>query len=97
MSYIEKHPPHFDIHKVSSDRFSWKDGHGLADASEIGAESIGLIWNDKIDVGFYIRSEKTGKEKIFYLKSVQRDEDGTILIWNYIDDFGCIKVTIFNS
>lgn len=76
--------PDFDIPVYSSDEFTWKNGRGITDASDLvgplnrpgGGYSVwagARIWNDAIDMGFYVVSTRTGVKQLF---TYVHDEDG---------------------
>jgi hypothetical protein len=46
-------------------------------------EVLRQLWNDSMDLGFGIRSEKSGRVVLFTLKNIKRDEDNDILQWEF--------------
>lgn len=59
----------------SSDMFNWKNGRGVADASDFkfSGPIAGRVYDDAIDVGFYVVSARTGVRMMF---TEVFDEDG---------------------
>ena len=54
----------------------------VGEISEV-REVLRQLWNDSMDLGFGIRSEKTGAVVFFTLVNTKRDEDGDILQWEF--------------
>ena len=52
----------------------------VAEISEV-REVLRQLWNDSMDLGFGIRSEKTGAVAYFTLFDTKRDDEGDILQW----------------
>jgi len=44
-------------------------------------EVLRYLWHDSLDLGFGIRSVRTGNVVFFTLKSATRDDDGRYLYW----------------
>lgn len=73
--------PDFDLPVYTSDQFTWRKGRGFTDASDlvgplnkVGTRWAGTrVWNDSIDIGFYVISCRTGKKVLF---TYVHDEDG---------------------
>lgn len=60
------------------------------------------LFDDSLDIGFGIRSEKTGRIIYFTLVDGFKDEDGDYTFWNFEaydarDDVAGLTVTIFND
>ena len=53
----------------------------IAEASEL--PNPGRIYDDACDVGYRIRSHKTGKTILFANSNIIRDRDGDIQVWIY--------------
>ena len=79
-------------------KFTWKDGAGCIEASDLGRGYTGRVWNDAADVGFIVRSHKTGAEKLFVyagaLSSSGRAED--VYGFRYDSEDG-VKISVFND
>jgi hypothetical protein len=73
--------------------FTWHNGVGIAEASCLaGGKSFaihGRVWNDSCDVGFNVRSHRTGAVKTFvYHSDVKRENE--IVLWVYRSADGTI-------
>jgi hypothetical protein len=69
---------------VDSSCFSFKDGKFVAEASDIKGFTIDQqIYDDACDVGFGIRSAKTGKVVVYYLYNHDEDRDGDVTAWRF--------------
>lgn len=77
--------PDFDIPVYTSDQFTWKNGRGVTDASDLlgplkrpgGGYSVragARLWKDACDMGFYVVSARTGGVKMLF--TYVHDEDG---------------------
>ena len=76
--------------------FFWEGKSATGEVSSIGAPSVaGRVWRDSCDVGFYVRSHKTGVKKLFVETAVTRSH-GDVLSWTYESDDG-LKIEIFND
>jgi hypothetical protein len=98
---METNSGHLPVH--NGDIFSWHGQEGVADISDLGkGEVIGRIWSDACDVGFYIKSPRTGREKLFTMSEKVFDAEGCVTAWKFVslnslNEFGEVKVTIFND
>lgn len=87
---------------ISSERFEYsgKLACFLADVSDLGSDfKTGRVYDDACDEGFTIISARTGKEVVFALDQVDKDEDD-ILAWRFkcaIPEFKHITAVIFND
>lgn len=83
-----------DLHIPTYDgkRFTWKDGTGSIEASELIASGPphARIWNDSCDVGFYVKGRES--TKLLVLSHIERAvsahdgeifENGEIVRWEY--------------
>lgn len=79
-------------------KFTWKDGHGCIEASDLGRGYTGRVWQDACDVGFIVRSHKTGAEKLFvYAGGLSSSGDvSDVYGFRYDSDDG-IHITVFND
>lgn len=92
---------------ISAKRFRWSQGNGYAEASELPDLKQHQIWPDACDVGFTIRSERTGELRTFVETHVNRDDEREIESWVYssvnnrnghIDRPGALlTITIYND
>lgn len=90
----------------SSSKFVWDKEYNklTAEASCLSPASVPFcdrLYDDAMDVGFAIKSEKTGKVERFYLDHSEKDRDGDIQYWvcypvnQQLD--GRVQVLIFND
>ena len=42
------------------------------------------LWDDSMDLGFGIRSERTGAVVYYTLKDVERDANGDVIAWHFM-------------
>lgn len=80
-------------------KFDWSTGIGIADVSGFrGEKLLGRVYHDACDVGFIIRSHRTGKEKAFTESRTVWDTDGDAVYWEFeaIDRTGTV-VRIYND
>ena len=72
----------------SSSQFSFRENTFSCESSDLGPLRAGpidaQIYNDAADVGFYIRSEQTGKLACYYLHHTERDAEGDKLYDEYL-------------
>lgn len=79
--------PDLNIPIHDGTQFDWQGERGTADASDLN-DGLGLlsfegrVWNDSADVGFYVRSHRTGALVLFVQENVQV-RDGDTLWWQY--------------
>lgn len=81
----------------SSDCFSWESKHGVTFASDLGKSFAGRVFRDASDRGFLVRSERTGTEKLFFLRDILTDAEGDIFEFCFDDAEGGIKISVFND
>jgi hypothetical protein len=102
--------PDRNVRKFSGDLFTWVKNVGYAEASTlnipVGQVPGSQIWNDSQDVGFIVKSHKTGVEKLFTLQSERTEAAMTgfgsqssweeIREWIFTSSDG-IKLKIYNG
>ena len=84
------HSNHLAVPSYSAASFRWHGKEGTAEISELnpGAHYTGRrgidarVWNDACDVGFIVRSPRTGNEILFTFEKVS-DNDGEVTHWLY--------------
>ena len=101
----ERRKMKLEIDQISTDDLTWwpKDrqfsGY-ISDVSRQGFMPQRPIWDDSCDVGFELKSAKTGKVVIFALEKIDEDE-GDIHGWWFVGhpfhEFGEIKVLLIND
>ena len=84
-----------------SDKFRWKNGRGSADASDFGSlASRGTcllgdrLYDDAVDIGFFVESAKTGHIKLFTYVNNEDGYDGELQVYSSSDG---VVITIFND
>lgn len=74
--------------------------------SELGTSPFGPVFNDAIDVGCSIVSDKTGKIADFFVNNTEKDAEGDTLAWHLLPTnatkqlFPLLRnssVTVFNT
>ena len=94
-------------------RFTWKDKVlGTAEVSDLYGENkegfklYGRVYNDAADVGFILQNPKTGNEAVLFLTNVEKDFDGDIKWWTFLETLESMRkrlasvgleVTVFND
>ena len=75
----------------------------VGEISEV-REVLRQLWNDSMDLGFGIKSHKTGRVVFFTLTGIQKNHDGEIVSWNFDiynpknhPDLHGLKVRILND
>ena len=97
--------PDFDIPVYSSDQFTWKNGRGVTDASDLlgplnrpgGGYSVwagARLWKDACDMGFYVVSARTGVKMLFTYVHDEDGYDGEIQV--YVNDENH-RITVIND
>jgi hypothetical protein len=84
--------------------FTWHRNQfsGTTEASTLGGQMSRRVWDDAVDVGFYVTSPRTGRKVLFTLISVNHDAGGLggeITSWTYKSHgFNTtMTITIFNT
>jgi len=76
-------------------RFFWYTKVGSADASELGRVISARLYADSADVGFLVRSHRTGATKAFTLARTTKNAD-EILSWTYESADGT-RIVVYND
>lgn len=79
-------------------KFTWHGNVGYTEVSDLGRGYTGRVWKDAMDVGFIIRSHKTGVEKLFvYACAFSKSQDiSDVDSFRYDAEDGT-KVIVFND
>lgn len=82
--------------------FVWEGRTGTAFASDLPEHFASRIWNDSCDVGFFVRSERTGAVKLFVRESMIKNAEGEVVGDEYVSESGKnasdrITVKVFNT
>jgi hypothetical protein len=67
---------------IKSDRFTWRDGIGICEMSDLRDVNFHQVWNDACDVGFSVASVRTGKI-ITFVETAECREDDEIVNWTF--------------
>lgn len=78
---------HLETPVHGSALFSWTRGVGYAELSTLSSirRAWDRVWRDACDVGFRIRSQRTGCIKLFVLDvaETKRDSEGEVTSWTF--------------
>jgi hypothetical protein len=75
-----------ETYAIDSTKFTFNSAKRtfFAEASDLnGHELYRQIYDDAIDVGFAIRSDRTGQVMRFYVASTHKDREGDITHWTF--------------
>lgn len=90
--------PDLEIPTHEGHKFTWGDGTGVAEASDFGPHGtvwMAQVWSDACDVGFNIRSHKTGSVKLFTLVN-EESHEGELVSWVFRSEDG-VEVVVLND
>lgn len=82
--------------------FDWRDREGAVDASTLAANGDGRAWmarmyDDACDVGFVVRSHRTGATRTFFLaEELVSTSQGETYAWRFRSADGLVAV-VFND
>lgn len=80
----------------SSDKFTWYNKLGCAEVSDFNGILADVVYDDAIDVGFFVTSRNTGVKKLFTLtRTVETAENG-VECWRFESNDG-IAIDVFNT
>jgi len=89
---------HLPVH--SARKFTWTGFVGAAEASDFNAiQTVGRVWRDACDEGFWVESPKTNERILFTLAGFEQDRDGEVLAWKF-EAFGTdrpLHIKLFNT
>jgi len=74
-----------NIIEFSSNQFTYNaaDKTFTSEASDLDNRHLQQIYNDACDVGFAMKSDKTGEVVTYVMNSVKKDEEGDVEYWTY--------------
>lgn len=79
-------------------RFQWSNGHGHVEASSLRQEQHSRLWSDSSDVGFYVRSHRTGAVELFVFDhEVVNEGDVFARVYKVHRAKASWTVTVFND
>jgi len=61
---------------VPASLFTWFDDLGVAEASDLPEHLVSRVYNDAADLGFLVRSNRTGRTLLFTFAERERDAEG---------------------
>lgn len=89
------------IHDSNRFTFNKKTNTFSAEASDLGSGTLfSRYYDDACDVGFQMRSGRTGKIVDFILMDIEKGTEGEIVAWHFEDNLlgPCeLRVVIFND
>ena len=72
--------------------FTWHQGIGTCELSALTAFGIGTVvgrlFTDATDLGLELRSPRTGVTKRFVLEAENKDREGEVTSWNFLEVVG---------
>lgn len=73
------------IIEFPSEMFTWSDGGRSAscEASDMGDRHLQRLYDDAMDVGFAMKSEKTGRVVKFYMDEIHKNDEQEVTHWTY--------------
>ena len=80
--------------------FAWTKLHGVTEASTVSMTYLGRVYDDTADIGFSMRSDRTGEIVVFALTETKRNDDDDITGWEFVcvsKDAPAMTVSIFND
>lgn len=81
----------------SGENITWNGTCGIVDASDLGGKVDDRVWADACDVGFKVRSNRTGKEVLFIQDAVITNSDGEVEATVYKSQDGRITIKVVND
>jgi len=87
--------PDFQVPVHDGKVFTWHEGAGCADASDLGRGYSARVWNDAADVGFFVKSHRTGAQKLFVYAGAL-SHTGDVYGFQYVAEDGT-KITVHND
>jgi hypothetical protein len=78
--------------------FAWEGNVGACDRSDLGPKGMcDRIYDDACDVGFYVRSHKTGKYVLFVLHHQEPTKDSEVGAWHFSSQCAKFNIVVFND
>lgn len=79
-----------------ADEFTWRGKVGITEVSSLGRPWIGRLFADACDVGFHVKSTRTGAVRAFFLTR-QVASEGDIIEWVFEDRQGDVQIRVIND
>ena len=98
--------PNMEIPTYLGWQFTWRKvstsrTDGSAEASDLGIRPGELpgkrVWNDAVDVGFYVVSPRTGRKVLFTLQKEDIGDAGEVIAWAFVSEDNSVTIKIFND
>ncbi len=77
-------------------KFHWYDGIGSADTSDLYPVVSRRLYADACDVGFYVKSHRTGHVVLFTYVKTNKAYGDDITSWTYESAAG-VRIVIYND
>jgi len=96
---MAKRPTNSHLTVIDGRIFMWKGNCGACDASDImGVVLHQRIWDDSCDVGFFVKSHKTGRKVLFtHTKDVHFKGELIKSVYTSYDSDREIRLYIYND
>ncbi len=88
-----------DVPIYDGNLFCWKGTKGTTEASMLERMldcPLQPLYESTTDLGFVVKSHKSGKKKLFILEKVIYDKED-LLLWELRSGCGGITITVFND
>ena len=82
---------------IDGSLFTWHGREGVSEMSCLPCEPCQRLFVDSADVGFIVRSHKTGARKVFSLEDTRVASDGETLVYTFRSLDGLFTIKIFND
>ncbi len=84
-----------DVPVHDGKKFYWCQGIGSADTSDLYPVVSRRVYADACDIGFYVRSHRTGHVVLFtHTKTTKRGDE--VISWTYQSAAG-VRIVIYND
>lgn len=80
---------------VSSKQFTWRGTYAIGDISD--THGFGRVYDDAVDEGLTVVSERTGRQVTFVVTEERRDAEGDIQLWELRSVCRNFTMTLFND
>jgi len=81
----------------SGSKFDWHGGVGATEASTLGPRWSGRVWPDAADVGFVVRSHRTGKTMLFTLESTELEKGSGDTLCEVFRSEAGVVIRVYND
>ena len=78
--------------------FTWEGHIGTCERSVFGRRGMcDRLYDDACDVGFWVKSHKTGKSILFMLHHQEPTKDCEVEAWHFSSQCGKFNIVVFND